>query len=48
MRAACCGTARLRDDSVISPGETRRVLALALSVALNAPVKEIKWGVFRM
>ena len=41
-------TARLWDDGIIAPGETRRVLALALSAALNAPVPETKWGVFRM
>jgi len=41
-------TARLWDDGIIAPGETRRVLALALSAALNAPVGETRFGVFRM
>jgi len=41
-------TARLWDDGIIMPGETRRVLSLALSAALNAPVPETKFGVFRM
>jgi 3-methylcrotonyl-CoA carboxylase beta subunit len=41
-------TARLWDDGIIAPSETRRVLALAFSAALNAPVPETKWGVFRM
>ena len=41
-------TARLWDDGIILPGETRRVLALALSAALNAPVAETRFGVFRM
>jgi 3-methylcrotonyl-CoA carboxylase beta subunit len=41
-------TARLWDDGIIAPSETRRVLALALSAALNAPVPETKFGVFRM
>ena len=41
-------TARLWDDGIIAPQETRRVLALALSAALNAPVPETRWGVFRM
>lgn len=41
-------TARLWDDGIITPQETRRVLALALSAALNAPIPETKWGVFRM
>ena len=41
-------TARLWDDGIIAPSETRRVLALAFSAALNAPVSETKFGVFRM
>ena len=41
-------TARLWDDGVIAPSETRRVLALAFSAALNAPVPETRFGVFRM
>jgi 3-methylcrotonyl-CoA carboxylase beta subunit len=41
-------TARLWDDDIIAPDETRRVLALAFSAALNAPVPETKFGVFRM
>jgi 3-methylcrotonyl-CoA carboxylase beta subunit len=41
-------TARLWDDGIIAPNETRRVLALAFSAALNAPVPETRFGVFRM
>jgi 3-methylcrotonyl-CoA carboxylase beta subunit len=41
-------TARLWDDGIIAPSETRRVLALAFSAALNAPITETKFGVFRM
>jgi 3-methylcrotonyl-CoA carboxylase beta subunit len=41
-------TARLWDDGIIAPGETRRVLALALSACLNAPVEATTFGVFRM
>jgi 3-methylcrotonyl-CoA carboxylase beta subunit len=41
-------TARLWDDGIIAPSETRRVLALAYSAALNAPVPDTKFGVFRM
>jgi len=41
-------TARLWDDGVIDPLDTRRVLALGLSAALNAPILETKFGVFRM
>ena len=41
-------TARLWDDGIIAPSETRRVLALAFSAALNAPIPETRWGVFRM
>jgi 3-methylcrotonyl-CoA carboxylase beta subunit len=41
-------TARLWDDGIIAPSETRRVLALALSATLNAPVRPTRFGVFRM
>jgi 3-methylcrotonyl-CoA carboxylase beta subunit len=41
-------TARLWDDGIITPAETRRVLGLCFSVALNAPIPETKFGVFRM
>jgi len=41
-------TARLWDDGIILPSETRRVLGLALSACLNAPVEETRFGVFRM
>ncbi|WP_459616378.1 carboxyl transferase domain-containing protein [Bordetella sp. 2513F-2] len=41
-------TARLWDDGIIAPAETRRVLGLALSAALNAPIDDTRFGVFRM
>ena len=41
-------TARLWDDGVIDPAETRSVLALALAATLGAPVPPMKFGVFRM
>ena len=41
-------TARLWDDGVIDPVDTRRVLALGLSASMNAPIPEVKFGVFRM
>jgi 3-methylcrotonyl-CoA carboxylase beta subunit len=41
-------TARLWDDGVIDPADTRRVLALGLSAAMNAPIAETRFGVFRM
>ncbi|MGY2052312.1 carboxyl transferase domain-containing protein [Methylobacterium sp. JK268] len=41
-------TARLWDDGIILPEETRRVLGLALSAGLNAPVEETRFGLFRM
>jgi acetyl-CoA carboxylase carboxyltransferase component len=41
-------TARLWDDGVIDPLDTRRVLALGISAALNAPIPETQFGVFRM
>jgi len=41
-------TARLWDDGIIAPQETRRVLALAFSATLNGPIAETRFGVFRM
>ena len=41
-------TARLWDDGIIDPADTRRVLGLGLSAALNAPIEETKFGLFRM
>jgi acetyl-CoA carboxylase carboxyltransferase component len=41
-------TARLWDDGIIDPLDTRQVLALGLSVSLNAPIPETTFGVFRM
>jgi len=41
-------SARLWDDGVIDPADTRRVLALGLSASLNAPIPDMKFGVFRM
>jgi len=41
-------TARLWDDGVIAPRETRRVLSLAFSACLNAPIEPTRFGVFRM
>jgi 3-methylcrotonyl-CoA carboxylase beta subunit len=41
-------SARLWDDGIIDPVDTRRVLALGLSAALNAPIPPTRFGVFRM
>lgn len=41
-------SARLWDDGVIDPADTRRVLALGLSASLNAPIPETRFGLFRM
>jgi 3-methylcrotonyl-CoA carboxylase beta subunit len=41
-------TARLWDDGIIDPLETRSVLGLALSVCANAPLEDVAYGVFRM
>src|SRR5437763_2845216 len=41
-------TARLWDDGIIDPLDTRRVLALGIAAALNAPIPETAFGVFRM
>ena len=41
-------SARLWDDGVIDPADTRRVLALGLSASLNAPIAQTRFGLFRM
>ena len=41
-------TARLWDDGIIDPKDTRDVLGLGLAAAMNVPVSESRWGVFRM
>jgi 3-methylcrotonyl-CoA carboxylase beta subunit len=41
-------TARLWDDGILDPAQTRNTLALALSASFNAPVPPPKFGVFRM
>ena len=41
-------SARLWDDGVIDPAQTREILGLAISAALNAPIQESRFGVFRM
>jgi 3-methylcrotonyl-CoA carboxylase beta subunit len=41
-------SARLWDDGVIDPAQTRRTLALALSASLNAPIEPTRFGLFRM
>jgi 3-methylcrotonyl-CoA carboxylase beta subunit len=41
-------TARLWDDGIIDPLDTRRVLGLALGAAANAPLGPVRYGVFRM
>jgi acetyl-CoA carboxylase carboxyltransferase component len=41
-------TARLWDDGVIDPVDTRKVLALGLTAAAEAPARETTYGVFRM
>jgi 3-methylcrotonyl-CoA carboxylase beta subunit len=46
--SAYYSTARLWDDGIIPPADTRTVLALGLSAALNAPIPETRFGVFRM
>jgi 3-methylcrotonyl-CoA carboxylase beta subunit len=41
-------SARLWDDGIIDPADTRQVLGLALSASLNRPLEPTKFGVFRM
>jgi 3-methylcrotonyl-CoA carboxylase beta subunit len=41
-------SARLWDDGVVDPADARRLLGLALSASLNAPIEQTKFGIFRM
>jgi 3-methylcrotonyl-CoA carboxylase beta subunit len=41
-------TARLWDDGIVDPAQTRRTLGLGLAAAANAPVSDTRFGVFRM
>jgi len=41
-------SARLWDDGIIDPRDTRKVLTLSLRACLNAPIEETRFGVFRM
>jgi 3-methylcrotonyl-CoA carboxylase beta subunit len=41
-------TARLWDDGILDPAETRTALALGLSASFNAPIAEAQFGIFRM
>ena len=41
-------TARLWDDGILDPAETRAVLGLSLAATLNAPIPETRYGIFRM
>jgi 3-methylcrotonyl-CoA carboxylase beta subunit len=41
-------SARLWDDGIIDPAQTRTTLALSLAVTQNAPIQPVKYGVFRM
>ena len=46
--SAYYATARLWDDGIIDPKDTRRTLALGIAASLNAPIQETRFGVFRM
>jgi 3-methylcrotonyl-CoA carboxylase beta subunit len=46
--SAYYSTSRLWDDGIIRPSDLRRVLGLSLGVSLNAPIEDVKQGVFRM
>ncbi len=41
-------SARLWDDGIIAPSETRNILGIAISASLNAPIEDTKFGIFRM
>ena len=46
--SAYYSTARLWDDGILDPVDTRMALALGISMSLNAPIPEHRFGVFRM
>jgi 3-methylcrotonyl-CoA carboxylase beta subunit len=46
--SAYYSTARIWDDGIIDPAKTRDILGLALSASLNAPIPDMKFGIFRM
>jgi 3-methylcrotonyl-CoA carboxylase beta subunit len=46
--SAYYSSSRLWDDGIIDPADTRKVLAMAISVSLNRPFGEAGYGVFRM
>jgi 3-methylcrotonyl-CoA carboxylase beta subunit len=46
--SAYYSTARLWDDGILDPIDTRRAVALGISLSLNAPIPEHRFGVFRM
>ena len=48
LKLVYCVFSRLWDDGVIDPADTRKVLAPSLSAALNTPVRDTQFGVFRM
>ena len=41
-------SARLWDDGIIDPADTRQILGLAISASLNKPIEDTKFGIFRM
>ena len=41
-------TARLWDDGIIEPADTRKIIGLCISASLNRPAEDTKYGVFRM
>ena len=41
-------TARLWDDGIIDPADTRKIIGLGISASLNRPLEDTKYGVFRM
>lgn len=46
--SAIYSSARLWDDGVIDPVDTRKVVGMSLSISLNAPIEETEFGIFRM
>ena len=46
--SAIYSSARLWDDGVIDPADTRHIVGMSLAIAVNAPIAETEFGIFRM
>jgi 3-methylcrotonyl-CoA carboxylase beta subunit len=46
--SAIYSSARLWDDGVIDPAETRKIVGMSLAISLNSPIRKTEFGIFRM